>query len=543
MNPIDLVALNQLEPAVYNPRETDPFRLRLLQLSLRKLGFILPLYATPEGHLLSGHQRLLASELMGAVTVPVVRAAVNMANIKNVNLIFNRTTNDMRTNDTSDNLLASLDLNQIEAMAAAVPDKMPNSPEFYRCTQAELRPLAEITRFDMAKYEDGAVAMAGKLMRLGLFMPAVVTDTGRVINGSYRIYAAADAQAEWGSKRYHFDRIIPAGHYPVLTIPDAEGDLALALLNMISMRFTLEKQYAQNLRYGSFRRPQNIVEDILPCMRIWVDRGVRKAAHKSLKEPEKFWNAFRREHGESVLDFGAGQRRQEELLRQKSIETVSWEPYPCLQEKDKAAFPECDQPGRPYLPLAHHLTDTLLDKVASGTSFSTIVLNAVLNSVPFEMDRRYVLLIVNSLCSFGTRVVGSVRHVRVQENADKRQKARMTVDGRKSVALAMFPLDYEPHLSLGDISVMPKVQRFHTPEEIDKLLKLFFMKTEVIDGGNYIYFRATAPRRTDPKLLKKALTHEFNLPYEGTATLNRHQEALAAFGQRLGINFDEVPDV
>jgi hypothetical protein len=310
---------------------------------------------------------------------------------------------------------------------------------------------------------------------------------------------------------------------------------------MISMRFTLEKQYADQLRFGAFRRPTNIVKDILPPLRVWVD-GRPKAAHESLKDPEKFWHGFRKEHGENLLDFGAGQRRQEDILAKKGIDCLSWEPYPCPQEKDPERLDESTPNGEPSLTLVRRLTDKFLDEIAAGRSFSAITLAAVLNSVPFEIDRRYVLLITSALCSYGTRLVGSVRHVRSQDSVHI-ARTRVSSDGKAHMAMSMFPLDYEPNLTLGDISVMPKVQRFHTPEEIDALLKLFFMKTEIIDGGQYIFFRCTAPRRPKPELLKKALLHEFNLPYRDGETINRGKEALQAFGQRLSINFDEVPDV
>ncbi|QSY98539.1 hypothetical protein J2J97_32045 (plasmid) [Rhizobium bangladeshense] len=536
MNKIDLVALSQLEPAVYNPRETDPFRLRLLQLSLSKLGFILPLYATPNGHLLSGHQRLLCAELLQSTHAPLVYVDTEIEASRNINLVFNRATNDMKTNDTSDKLLSSMNLDKVTELAASISDKKVNTPEFYRCMTAELQPIEDLLKMEKAEYELPAVTMAAKLFRWRLFMPIVVTDSGRIINGSFRLYAAADRQSRW-----EFDKHVPRGQFPVVTIPDAEGDLAVTLLNMISMRFTLERQYADQLRFGAFRRPTNIVKDILPSLRVWVD-GRPKTARDSLKDPTKFWHGFRKEHGESLLDFGAGQRRQEDILRQKGVECLSWEPYPCPQEKDEERLDENANKGEPNLALVRRLTDHFLAEIAAGRSFSTITLAAVLNSVPFEIDRRYVLLIVSALCSYGTRLVGSVRHVRSQDKAHE-IKTRLSGDGKTRTALSMFPLDYEPNLTLGDISVMPKVQRFHEPEEIDALLKLFFMKTEVMDGGQYIFFRCTAPRRPKPELLKKALLHEFNLPYRDGETIDRGKQALAAFGQRLKINFDEVPDV
>lgn len=47
-----LVNVTEIEPSTYNPRVADPERLDLIELSLRKLGFLLPLYATPDGEIM-----------------------------------------------------------------------------------------------------------------------------------------------------------------------------------------------------------------------------------------------------------------------------------------------------------------------------------------------------------------------------------------------------------------------------------------------------------------------------------------------------------
>ena len=57
MNRIELLPVSALRPALYNPREADTERLELVRLSLRKLVFLLPLVATLDGEILSGHQQ------------------------------------------------------------------------------------------------------------------------------------------------------------------------------------------------------------------------------------------------------------------------------------------------------------------------------------------------------------------------------------------------------------------------------------------------------------------------------------------------------
>lgn len=55
--PVELLPLGAVNPSTYNPRVADPARLDLIELSLKKLGFLLPIFADPAGEIVSGHQR------------------------------------------------------------------------------------------------------------------------------------------------------------------------------------------------------------------------------------------------------------------------------------------------------------------------------------------------------------------------------------------------------------------------------------------------------------------------------------------------------
>lgn len=49
---VELVPVERLKPAGYNPRRADAERLALVRLSLSRLGFLLPIVATPDGEIL-----------------------------------------------------------------------------------------------------------------------------------------------------------------------------------------------------------------------------------------------------------------------------------------------------------------------------------------------------------------------------------------------------------------------------------------------------------------------------------------------------------
>lgn len=100
MPKIELLPVSALRPALYNPREADAERLELVRLSLRKLGFLLPLVATTDGEILSGHQRHAVAVDMGAARVPVLRVDVPEERRRGINILFNRATNDITVQDT-----------------------------------------------------------------------------------------------------------------------------------------------------------------------------------------------------------------------------------------------------------------------------------------------------------------------------------------------------------------------------------------------------------------------------------------------------------
>ena len=85
---MELIAIERLKPATYNPRTADNARLDMVELSLKKLGFVLPIFATRDGEIISGHQRHLMANKIGLKKLPVIwcddmdlptRKAVNIA--------------------------------------------------------------------------------------------------------------------------------------------------------------------------------------------------------------------------------------------------------------------------------------------------------------------------------------------------------------------------------------------------------------------------------------------------------------------------------
>ena len=516
-----LVSVDDLKPALYNPREADEYRLELLAASLGYLGFLLPLYATPEGHLLSGHQRLRTAKSLGVTHVPVCYVDIPKKKWKNLNILFNRVTNDMDTQDNSEIYENALDNFDLSKAIQQAQQKEANSPEFYPCLEPKMMRLSDLADMCKRQYSSTAVSHPKVALAHGIAMPILMAESGHIINGNYRIYAASE---KYGADTY----------YPTVVVPDAEAHLAEALVNLISMKFTVEKQMADNLRWGGYRRPENKVQDLVTTMRYWPD-GIRVlSSTKSLADPAKFWSNWRKWHGGTVVDLGAGQRRNGLILRQKGIDCLDWEPYPCDWQKVTG-----DPGDKPSLTLSRQVSNEFLDQLETGKKIDSVFMSAVINSVPFHKDRMCVLALAHALCSFKTGVFASAR----QASAKKKGYLplnRIDDDGKVHTANQMvsFSVPYEENVNLTDISKAPKIQKFHTKEQLYMMFGTFWANVKVhgSPSAGYVFIEARQPRRINPMVLRKALELEFNLPYPNGESINLHHRALEVFSKRHNVD-------
>ena len=169
-----LVDIDSLNPSTYNPRAADPRRLDLIELSLRKLGFVLPIYATPDGEIISGHQRHHVAKRMGVRQVPVaITKAMELPERKAVNVAFNRATNDLDCGDTPKNITEALARVDLDSLADAIPDKTPDTPEFYPCMKAQDMPLAPLLKANTGRWITYAASISKTLYLNGVVMPVV----------------------------------------------------------------------------------------------------------------------------------------------------------------------------------------------------------------------------------------------------------------------------------------------------------------------------------------------------------------------------------
>lgn len=467
----------------------------LLSLSLRKLGFIMPLFSTESGMVLSGHQRLSVARAMGLKRVPTSVIKVQEKDIKGINIVFNRATNDFTAFDTGAKASARLTYADVIEAAEALPDFDGDDWHALGCRQ---RLIAGIGTDLAHRYDKKAVVLADSLARMGVQIPIVVSESGQVVNGVNRLFNAKErGEAKW----------------PVITIPDELATVALHFLNYLSMDFHVGDDFAAMLRYSAYRRPQNNRGAVPKAYRFWAN------GCKTLPDKESYsvnyWRHFRDIHGTSILDFGAGLGKVAPFLRTKGMDCIDFEPYRIDISKDK---------GSPNVLLSKKEARRFLDDIASGTKYNSIFLASVLNSVPFPKDRMAVLAIVHALCDKDTGVYGTCRDI---------TDFNYEYGGIRNANYFVF--DSEPGVRVGDVMRNPKIQKFHTQQEAKTMLSRLWNRSDTWDGGNIFYFKAVNPKTVNPKVLAQAIEIEFDLPYAGGTTMGLVEYAKDAFSKRLGV--------
>lgn len=500
---IRLEDIEAIQPSTYNPRSADPERLDLIELSLRKLGFLAPIFADANGEILSGHQRHLVATRMGAKELPVFRTkAMNLAKRKALNIVFNRGTNDFEWESTPQKTTRQLAALNVSELASRIPDKDVTDPQFVRCLKPSQVSVDKLCRINSNRWNQYAKNMARTLHRHGILMPIICKGDGTVINGIGRLEMLAEKKIETA---------------PVVYVSDDEAAFAEAMMNLLSMDFDVESRYDDLLRYNSFRRARRVREELgngfifavhgsRPCHSFDIFNAKQKAA-------------WIREHGTSILDFGAGHLTETKILRAAGFDVTAFEPYHITRseiDKEKS--------------LA--ICSDFLGAVAEGREWTSIFLASVLNSVPFQSDREHIAVILQALCRPETRVYACASSV--SETGWRQVNGKAFLNKSNSANIA-FRLDYESGIRIGDFQDKPKVQKYHTEKEFHQLWTPFFRSVKVREMSNNITATCAHALPLDRGRLRAALEFEFDLPYPDGTRMGLANEAITAFEKRLGV--------
>ena len=498
---IKIEPLDAVNPSTYNPRSADPKRLDLIELSLRKLGFIAPIYADENGEILSGHQRHHVATRMGCKSVPVYRVpAMDLEKRKAVNIVFNRATNDFdicKTSERAKRILESLDLS---VLAEKIKDKEIGSKEFFRCAIPVRESVKKLCKINSGRWIQYARNIARTLRKAGVIMPIVCTTDGKVINGIGRLEMLAELKEEYCD---------------VVYITEDEAKFADAMMNLLTMEFDIHTRYADLLRYNSFRRARRVREELGNGFIFQVHPN--KPCHSFDifdKSQQALW---RKEHGNTILDFGAGHLTETKMLNAAGFECVPFEPFHIsLSEIDK--------------PKSIEICRNFLDAIASGKEFTSVFISSVLNSVPFQKDREHIAVICAALCKPFTKLYACASSVSETGYRQVNGKAFHNESNSGNIA---FRLEYEAGVRIGDFQDKPKVQKYHTKKEFFDLFSQFFRRVEIHERVGNITAKCENVKRIPWERIEEALKFEFDLPYPDGSRMGLVDEAIDIFRKRI----------
>ena len=492
MNEVVVATKDEIFPDRSNPRKSDPTRAHLLELSIRKLGFIQPIFVNTDGMILSGHQRYdVSTSKLGYEEFPVIEVDLKGKDVKGVNVMFNRATNDFTAFETGSSSAEKIDIAELMMQAEALPDA-----EYDWAYDCEVKSIEGLAQGLGDKHNRKSILTASSLRRKGVYIPIVVSEDGRVINGIHRLFDARhEGLTEW----------------PIITIPDDVADLAVNMLNYLSMDYEVDGEFAELLRYSAYRRPQNNRGKLAKAFRFWANGN--RTLPDSESYSKEYWQKFRSMHGGFVCDFGAGLCNAAPYLERKGIECLDFEPFRIDPSSDSK---------KPDPDYSRHMAREFLQTFAEeDRDLGSIFLCSVLNSIPFPRDRQCVLAIVHAMCGFRTGVYGTCRDI---------SDFNYEYSGIRNASYFVF--DSEPGVRLGDAISNPKIQKFHTQDEFKHIASFFWSKVETWSGGNVFYWKATAPKRVNKNALREALEFEFDLPFSDGSRMGLAEEAIQAFEQR-----------
>ncbi len=497
---IKIVPIDKVRPSAYNPRKSDPARLKIIELSLRKLGWLLPIYADQDGEILSGHQRHLVASRMGQKEVPVYYVPrMSLDERKAINVAFNRGTNDMNHSDAPDTLKEALDRSNVFEIASRLADK----DDLYPCLKAEQVSIEPFLQENKGRWIPYTRNIAYMLRRRGIEMPVIATRDYKVVNGIGRLELAAEKKEDAIS---------------VVWISEDEAALSHAMLNLLSMDFDLHTRYADLLRYNSFRRSRRVRRSLGWGFVFAHYRG-KSVKEYDVTKPENA-EAWKRTHGSVILDFGAGHLTETEILRSIGVHVTAFEPFR-IGDNDKI------DKGKSLA-----LTKEFLADVANGVQYTSVFISSVLNSVPFRDDREHIACLCAALCGKKTRLY-AVASARSHQNWRNILGQHQLSDRR--VSECVFRLEYETGISLGDFQAKPKVQKYHSQKEFYELFSPFFGRVQIGEKSANVTAICADPVQIDPIRLAKAIEFEFDLPYPDGSRMGLVDEAKAAYGKRLGL--------
>lgn len=502
---IEIVAVEDLQPDPINPRERITERAAALDMSLSKFGHVLPIVADVEGTIVSGHQRHTSLLNLGATICPVIRVPLPMDEIHRGArlMLFNLASADIGDRVHHDPSADEEKFAEVMGRLAMRGEIDLDDPSNWPCMNTENRSLKDLLeanpqiKLGADSKADGTITLARYPYKVKL--PILVNKDGKVVFGNQRFAAAVMTNAE---------------SWPVVTVKD--DPLLADTLNVIAMGYAAAPM--KDVMRASVWLGPSWRRKILGRGFIFYTDPVSKTFEFDFAKRKDEWIA---RHGTYIADIGAGGFGEASILNGAGIRSVAFEPFALPMGGD-----------RPDLEFTRKMARVFLEEIALGKPFDSVFASAVLNQVPFEEDRFRVISLLHALCGPKTKAFFSC--LGTQGAGCKAFMSGMPTPtkGLSDVRVGGFE-PYTQITSLGQGRVM--VQKWHSKEELLHLAHQLFNEVHIGESATSYFVSASKPKPMKAGNVRKAVEHEFDLPWPDGQRFGLVDEAKAAFSKRLGM--------
>jgi len=449
---------------VTNPRPHDEILIERLELSLKKLGLIMPIIAFDNGVILGGHQRIKTLRKIGEKEVYVnFIKTTQMAERISINMYLNRVIQEIHASNKD-----------IVFEDDAFFEELKTLPDVKNPALV----LKDVFFDDMKSFkvtpDKNLVKQEAYLYSKGLRLPVIIDEDNNIVVGKARAFMYRSR----GRKA------------PVLRIKNELAPYVIRSIMGISNKF--EFGDVDFLRTSSRRHiiSNNISSDLMS-----IYGKYKPKYHFGI-----YAEGVKRRLGSNILDFGAGNGKQTALLRQHGVNITLFEPF----------VPRANQAEEVSILNTLKSYTAILDALDKQEVFTSVIANAVLNSVATKEDIRKVCYLLKFL-SLGGTLHGTTRSVFIHQNTG----LGFAVEDNTRISSAFGKL---------------KIQNFLNTADLKEYFEVDEIKSKLI--SQYLYYRI--PNRfmtVSWKRLAEAVRMEFDFYYTDRK-LNIIDKALDVFYRR-----------
>ena len=409
------VPISVLSYDTTNPREVNQNVVDTVLLSLKKFGLVMPIIAFNDGIILGGHQRVkaLRSDGQKYVYVNYIKSGFKRERIS-INMALNRVIQELDYSQTDVNFISDDEKRQINDL---------DSVDNYALKVGDVQ-------FGDVQFSSNLLEMERYLYSRGVRLPVIVDSDLNVIMGKQR----AMFYKMNGKKM------------PYIVIDDERKDLIAKALRGVSNSFDFgDKDYLRS----SARR--HIVNNMVQTEQVIY------GTYKPRYNFSIYAESVKRKLGNNILDFGAGNGKQTAYLRQLGVKITTFEPF----------VPTGGVINEVSLLKTRQNYEKFLDELKKNEPFTTVIANAVLNSVPLKEDLYKVCYLLRCF-SIGGALDGTTRSIL-----------------KKDITRSGFHIGDRRRMSIGQGKL--KVQNFINKEQLCEYMRV---KPDLMRlKGSYLHYR------------------------------------------------------